>query len=228
MDRRQRKIEKKRKKRELVHKQARALEASRPSLEERLLSLAARSPLGPCALSHGWDDETTPKLVTAVVTHVLPSGELLPAIALVDRTCLGVKNGFVAHLVSEAELAEFLDEIGLSHGGMEEAPPLVVKSLVFNAIDYARRLGFEPHPDFPLALFAPRPEALLATPWHARERPFYMAGLDDDVARIRARLTAAVGPEHFDFIAGSALADLPLTALRELADEAADEDSRQR
>lgn len=219
MDRRQRKLEQKRKKRELVHKRARVAEANKPTLEQRLWDLGARAPFGPCALSRFWDNEKTPELVTAVITRALPDGEFLPAIALVDRTCLGVKNAFVGAPVSAVELGELLEEIGRPHGGMETADALMVQSLVFNAIDYARRLGFEPHSDFPADLFGPRPAELIKTPWHIAERPLFMAGPDDNVARIQARLVTAVGASNFDFVTAAEMAERALQSLDEDEDD---------
>jgi hypothetical protein len=77
---------------------------------------------------------------------------------------------------------------------------VVVQSVVFHAIDYARRLGFEPDRDFPAELFGPRPAVLTVTPWHAADRPIFVSGPHDDTSRVIARLTTAVGPDGFDRI----------------------------
>jgi hypothetical protein len=68
---------------------------------------------------------------------------------------------------------------------------------VFHAIDYARRLGFQPHPDHSAALFGARPEELQATPWHAAEKPYYVAGPFDDTPSIVDQLRATVGDGNF-------------------------------
>ena len=96
MDRRQRKLEANRKKRALAKRRAQAVAAARPTELERLVRAAARLPFGPCAVSDGWNDESEPELVSVAITRSLPNGDLLPAIAIVDRTCLGVKNAVVA------------------------------------------------------------------------------------------------------------------------------------
>jgi hypothetical protein len=67
-------------------------------------------------------------------------------------------------------------------------------------VDYARRLGFKPHRDFVEALYGPRPAQLLPTPWHAEERPIYLAGPRDDAKRVCSRLDAAVGAGNYDFV----------------------------
>jgi hypothetical protein len=208
-DRRQRKLEKKKKKRETAKKRVRAEMARRPSDEERLIRSAARCPFGPCAINLGWNDEGVgpPSLVTVVVTRALDDEQLLPTVAMVDRTCLGVKDGFVMPPLSRSELPELLERIYRVHGGVEDCEPLVAQSVVFHAVDYARRLGFEPHPDAELSLFEPRPAELLATAWHAAEHPMYVSGPDDDVDAIVARLEAAVGADNFDVIRGDLFED---------------------
>ncbi len=124
---------------------------------------------------------------------------MVPSIALVDRTCLGVKNAFVAKPIAEVELPAMLAQMGSTHpGGMVPCDWLVAQSVVLHAVDYARSLGFAPHRDFPEPLFGPRPEALLDTPLAHPARPFYVSGPDDAVARVIAQLDAAVGPGNYD------------------------------
>jgi hypothetical protein len=149
-------------------------------------------------VSDGWDDLHDPDLVGVVVTRTLADGRLLPGFALVDRTCLGVKDGFVGKSLSVAEVATFVSRIGLPHGGMLECEPVVALSIVFHALDYARKLGFEPHADFPAEVFGPRPSDLRDTPWCAPERPLYIAGPYDDVDAVVRQLTSAVGEGNYD------------------------------
>jgi hypothetical protein len=201
MDRRkQRKLQDKKRKRDLAKKKKRAAQARRRDPEVLLVNAAARGPFGPCAISNRWDAEgDEPELVSLVVTRRLPDGDLVPLILLVDRTCLGVKDAFVAEKLDESDLDQLLEQIGEPHGGMSRCELLVAQSVVFHAIDYARRLGFEPHRSFPEALVEPRPAELMATPWHARERPLYVAGPHDDLLRILEQIHAKVG-ENFDFV----------------------------
>lgn len=207
MDRRAKKIEKKRKDRERAKQKASALAARKPSSLELLQRSAARGAFGPCFISAGWEDTTKPKLVAVLVTRKLPSGELLPGTALVDRTCLGVKNAYMREPMLARDLSDFVDRLGASNDGMLACEPIVAQSVVFHAIDYARTLGFEPHPDFPEALFGPRPETLLETAWCAPDKPFYISGPNDDVAAIMSRLDQAVGADGFKSFRPMALAD---------------------
>lgn len=162
-----------------------------------MIRSAAREEFGPCFVSATWEDLESPALVSVVVTRQLPSGQLMAATALVDRTCLGVKDGFALGPKSRSELSEIVEQLGFLHGGMVECSPLVVQSIVFHAIDYARSLGFEPHRDFPAALFGPRPVELMPTPWHAPE-PIYVSGPHDDVPTITSKLAEAFGANGFE------------------------------
>jgi hypothetical protein len=198
MSRGRHKEEKRRRKRKLAQKKARASAARRAGPSVKLLAAA---PFGPCAVSAGWNsEEDLPHLVTVVVTRKLYGDRLFPVLALLDRTCLGVKDAHMPGPMTEGELWSFLHLVGEPYGGMEECPPLVAQSLVFHAVDYARRLGFEPHRDFVESLYGPRPAQLLPTPWHAEERPIYLSGPRDDAQRVLSRLDAAVGAGNYDFI----------------------------
>jgi hypothetical protein len=198
MDRRARKIEQKRKQRELAKKQPRVGGGRRP--DETLVKLAAGAPFGACYLSSGWDDSSEPQLVTAVVTRTLPGGRIVAGVALVDRTCLGIKDGYVADPMPSSELERFVTGLGLPHGGIEICEPRAVLSLVFHALDYATTLGFNPHRDFPAALFGPRPDALEETPWSKPEKPLFIAAPHDNTSAILQQLTSAVGEGKFDYV----------------------------
>jgi hypothetical protein len=200
MNRRQKKLEKKRAKRAKVKKKARVALARKPSADTLILGAASHAPFGPCYVSAHWDDPDEPELVTLVVTRRLPDERLVAGMALVDRTCLGIKDGYFDGPMSDEELADFIEEIGTPHGGMEEHEPLVAQSIAYHAIDYARKLGFEPQRDFPEKLFGPRPAELQKTAWAAEERPLYVMGLRDDVDWVLDQLDRAVGPENYDVV----------------------------
>jgi hypothetical protein len=199
---RQKKLEKSRKKRDLVKKQARQREAQYQGAS--LLRLAQGAPFGPTWVSASLDEpdaEQSPPLVTVVVTRRV-RGLLVAEIVIVDRTCLGVKNAMLLPLISESDLLERLD--ALAGGGTEfrDCEPLEAQSVVFHALDYARSLGFFAHEDFEVALFEPRPASLSETPLAKPARPIYISGPHDDVPMILDRLDRHMGPDNYQFLAG--------------------------
>jgi hypothetical protein len=195
-----------RKKRAAAAKEARekARIALRPDRRD-ILRLAAGRPFGPAYVSHDWDvaDGGIPRLVTVVVTRRGPAQALFGALVLLDRTCLGVKNALLLPPQTDLDLSWRMEDLGYAIGEMRRIDPAQAQSVVYRAIDHARSLGFEPHPDFPEAIFGPRPPELVETPleWHGR--PIYISGPHDDVPRIISRLAAAVGPAGFDCIAAA-------------------------
>jgi hypothetical protein len=197
MDRRQRKLQEKRKKRELAKKRSRLEAERKPSEAQLWVRAGARSPFGPCFISSGWDDSERARLVSLVVTRILDGGDLLPHVLLLDRTCLGVKNAMLVAPMTEDELVELVEQVGVPSGGMEECNASLAQSMVFHAVEYAAKLGFAPNPDFHEDLLGPRPDELLATPWASLERPLYVPGPDDNVSLILMQLRKAVG-ENFE------------------------------
>jgi hypothetical protein len=166
-----------------------------------MLRQAAMLPPGPTYISADFRETDPPRLVSVLATRRAPGGVLLPGIALVDRTCFGVKNGFVAEPIGVLDLSDLVAQMGQAHeGGMVPCELLVAQSVVYHAIDYARSLGFEPHGDFPEPLFGPRPEVLIDTPLAHPTRPVYISGPDDNVKRVIDRLEAAVGQGNFDAV----------------------------
>jgi hypothetical protein len=199
---RQKKLEKTRKKRELAKKEARKLEAKYTGAS--LLRTAENAPFGPCWVSVALDEPESngpPSLITVLVTRRV-RGQLVGLLTLVDRTCLGVKNANLVPLQPEQTLREFVAEEVRPMGELRECEPGEAQAVVFHAIDYAASLGFGYHPDFEPSLLAPRPESLRETPLAHPARPFYVSGPHDDVDMILEQLDRVVGSQDYDVIDG--------------------------
>jgi yecA family protein len=124
---------------------------------------------------------------------------------LVDAWCLGVKDAYYDELPT-GEVQRMLDD-QLPADMREEAEPACVRKLVEGAVAYAQSLGFLPHRDFRKArkVFG----SIKATDcpreftFGHHGKPCFMAGPDDDLARINrvlSILTARLGPEGFIFV----------------------------
>ena len=197
---RQKKLEKHKKKRAEAKRGKTGL--TLPTTIAGLVREATTRPFGPCWVASDVHDvdAAVPHLVHVVVTRRLPGGALIAAIALVDRACFGLKNGFVTRPMGEAELEAVMAQLS-ERQKLEPCDVLFAQSVVFHAIDFAKELGFPPHRDFPLGMLGARPAVLLDTPLARHARPFYEAGPGDDVAAVRARLDAAIGEGGYDFLA---------------------------
>jgi hypothetical protein len=187
---------------------------------EVVVERALGAPFGPCWISRAIDGEPdggAPALITVVVSRRV--GELLlPSVALVDRTCLGVKNAFLPGLQDEREIERWISDAAEAGDPLKKTELLFAQSVIFHAIDYASTLGFSPHPGFVLGLIGERPASLLDTPLARPERPLYIAGPDDDEEQVLAQLDASVGPDNYDAMAEPDLDE------DELDDDELDED----
>jgi hypothetical protein len=186
----QKRLEKKKKQR-LAARSAEQRSSSSPSSLNGIMRLASSAPFGPAFMSASWRSVAF-ELVSVVVTRTLPDGTMVVGVALVDRTCLGVKNAFARHLQSRLELDDLLNAVGASHQkGLDEVETLEAQSVVFHAIDYASSLGFSPQRDFPELVFGPRPETLIETPLARPTEPVFIPGPSDDVPRILRTIEAS-------------------------------------
>jgi hypothetical protein len=119
-----------------------------------------------CLLNAGWStglkidghperhdphaDESVGGLVTVLVArrHRHRRGATV-CVYLLDVYCLGVKNAIGPDNLDDHRLRRLTDKVFSGY----ETPPIhapieLVRDLVFGAAEYARQLGFAPHPDF--------------------------------------------------------------------------------
>lgn len=122
---------------------------------------------------------------------------------LVDVWCLGVKDALGPRVVDEGELQGILDDFFGAYGADPlDAPLELTQELVLGAVDYARELGFEPHPDFALARAHLGSWSGPAEIRFGRDgKPYFIQGPADDTERIMATLRDSVGEDGFHFIA---------------------------
>ena len=124
---------------------------------------------------------------------------------LVDVYCLGAKNALGPEVMNDRDLPAFLRTFFSTFGNATapiETPLDLARHLVWGAVDYARELGFPPHPDF-------EPASGHLGPWQEASDitfgrdgvPFYVQGPYDDPAAIMRTLTRSVGDSNFHFVA---------------------------
>lgn len=137
---RQKKLERraakrKERRRELIRQKNRGL--------SELLALASGAPVLHSRISDTlWDQG----LGHVLLSRLLPNNRVAVVLFLVDRYCLGVKDCF-GRLMVRAEYDAFCRDLDEKFQ-MEDYTPADVRKLVEGAVDYARNLGLEPHPDY--------------------------------------------------------------------------------
>ena len=141
-----------------------------------------------------------------ILTRSLPHGDFAMAGFLVDVYCLGVKNALY-HVVSAQDYAVHLQQFEASAGRFERVHPSCLRKLVEGAVDYARQLGFAPHPDYAQAakLFGDIEAAACPVRYTYGQdgQPFYISGPHESPAqsrRIIDTLSRRLGPDRFHFM----------------------------
>ncbi len=131
---------------------------------------------------------------------------------LLDVYCLGVKNALGPERLDDERLRGRTRQV---FGGYDEppipAPVELARELVFGAVDYARALGFDPHPDF-------EPARAHLGPWGAPSSitfgrngtPTYIQGPYDDPRHVIRTLRRAVGRKGFHYTREVELSELPM------------------
>ncbi len=118
---------------------------------------------------------------------------------LVDVWCLGVKDCSGPKTMDRRKLPDFVASFFSTFGQPPAAVPLeLARQVVFGAVDYARGMGFEPHPDFAKC-------AGHLGEWNGPSditfgrdgMPTYIQGPHDDTFRIMATLRKTVGDGNF-------------------------------
>lgn len=122
---------------------------------------------------------------------------------LADVYCLGVKNALGPKIMDELALREFVRQYFSSYDADPLAAPIeLARQLVFGSLDYARGLGFDPHPDFAAASGHLGPWTPPSTITFGRDgKPIYVSGPYDNPQLITRKLERAVGAGNFDFVA---------------------------
>lgn len=123
---------------------------------------------------------------------------------LVDVFCLGVKDTNGPKTMDRRKLPDFTRTFFSAWPGQTPvaAPPDLARHLVFGAVDYARSLGFEPHPDFAkgAALLGDWETGSSDVTFGQDGKPFYINGPRDDTYGTLAKLRQTAGEGNFDYL----------------------------
>jgi len=86
----------------------------------------------------------------------------------------------------------------------EQCPIELAHQMIYQAIEYAERFGFEPEKDFALTQHLLAPRGKLEEPYDLtfglNGKPFFVAGPYDNAERIMRQLEKTAGPGNYDFL----------------------------
>jgi hypothetical protein len=135
----------------------------------------------------------TEGLVAVLVARRHRYGKVSVCGYLADVYCLGVKNALGPEIMDDLGLQGFVRNFFSGYHGARE--------VVFGSVEYARDLGFDPHPDFAAA------EGHLGS-WTGPStitfgkdgKPLYISGPYDDPRPVIRTLERTVGRGNFEFL----------------------------
>ncbi len=199
---RQRKLEQRRRKRAQAHSRE-ASPTARPTRLRAQLQEAGQWPLEDCLLTQGWQQPG--EIIQILIARRSPWGQIAAGVFLVDLGCLGVKNAFASMFDSRSGYRKLRNHIRRDQTLVTADPDLVAK-IVREGLVYARRLGFEPNPDYREAMLvlgdANADACDLPIPLGKDGKPFFISGPYDNIPLIMSKLEKAVGSGGFYYMLG--------------------------
>jgi hypothetical protein len=140
-----------------------------------------------------------------IFSRGLPDGRVAFANFLVDVKCLGVKDAY-GKVTGRFSYDDFLGK-SRSRYDLRAVTPADARKLVEDAVEFARRAGLPPHPDYakvrPLFGDVDPTQGTLAVEFGKEGKPLFIAGPYDTPARCRTilhTLERHCGPGGYDFV----------------------------
>ena len=165
-----------------------------------LIKKAKAFPIYECLINDNWKDTG---LAHIVLSRRQPNNELIIGVFLVDIYCLGLKNTFCnANITLE-------DYQNLKIKMFQESSPIACHSglanrIIYGAIEYAKKMGFEPQKDFSLSQFVLDETSDMDLSFDIEfgkdGKPLYISGPDDNTDYIIKKLIKNVGEGNFDYL----------------------------
>jgi hypothetical protein len=186
-------------------RKAALIEPSQPLLHAR------DYPIYGCWIMAGWQEMG---IAPVVVARQPEPDKIMFGVYMVDIFCLGIKDVFTK---TDYSVNRFNRDLpNLASGDLEKCSVELAHEVIYGGLEYAAKLGFEPHPDY----YKQHADLLLDPPdAHPRldhvafgkdGKPFYVTGPFDDkrkIANVVKTLTRTCGAGNFNVMAG--FGDLP-------------------
>jgi hypothetical protein len=163
-----------------------------------LLEHARDYPLLECWIDRDWKEGG---LARVAVARQQAENRVLYGLYLVDYYCLGVKSCLWK---ADVSLSTFHKRLPQMIGTPERCEPSLAHQLIYGAINYAQRWGFQPHTDFKTAGQILEPRGSLPEK-HDIEygqdgKPFFVAGPYDNSRWVINKLIETAGEGNFDYV----------------------------
>jgi hypothetical protein len=173
---------------------------------QEILKNARKYPILGCWTMQGWQESG---IAPFIIARQQDEGQVLFANYMVDLYCLGIKDVLVETNYARKRFERSLPKFCMQQP--EEISVELAHEIIYGALEFARKYGFEPHPDF-TRLNADQvldpPEAYPRT--HKVEfgqdgKPLFISGPYDDerkIQRILQTLERNAGEGNFHYVIG--------------------------
>jgi hypothetical protein len=166
-----------------------------------ILHAARTFPIMECWINEDWENGSG--LVQIIVARQQPNEKICCGVYLVDKFCLGLKNTFVKINLSVERYKAVYDKIA-SRQALTNCPVDLAHQMIYQAIDYAARFGFEPQSDWAQSQYILEPRGQLKERYKLKfgknGKPFFISGPYDDTQKIIKQLEKTAGPGNFDVL----------------------------
>ncbi len=172
---------------------------NKQSPKKYIQTRASKLPLHECLINSGWEEKG---LATILISKKQTGGNFIIGMYLIDTFCLGLKNTMFNFNLNDDDYNELKEKMA---GSETFIPCDIVKAhnIIYGAMDYAEELGFLPHKDFKITKYLLNPEliddGIDEIEFGLNNKPFFIAGPDDNINRIMATLNRNVGDGNFEF-----------------------------
>lgn len=176
------------------------------AVANEFLQNARQYPLRGCWVMEGWKEEG---ITPVVVARQQEPDRVMFGVYMVDYYCLGVKDVYTR---SDYSISRFeRDLTDMCGGSPVQCTAELAHELIYGAIEYARSLGFQPHPDFTKQmadLMLDPPDAHPRTnqvEFGKDGKPLYISGPFESELQSRSIVNTLMrtrGEGNFDYIVG--------------------------
>src|SRR4030042_6621075 len=115
----------------------------------KLIKKAKAFPIYECLINDNWKDSG---LAHILLSRRQPNNELIIGVFLVDIYCLGLKNTFCNANITLEDYEKLKFRMS-QESSLITCDPKLANRIIYGAIEYARKLGFEPQKAFALSRF---------------------------------------------------------------------------
>jgi len=170
------------------------------------LQHAREYPILGCWLNADWKKSG---ITPVVIAREQALDKVIFAVCMVDLYCLGIKDAYANADISKKKFERELPR--MCSEAPRECPVELAHEIIYGGLEYAKRYGFDPHPDFTRQM---ADQVLDPPDAHPREgkvefgkdgKPFFAAGPYDDerkINRVISTLRRTAGEGNFDYLYG--------------------------